>query len=74
MLSLSLSLSLSLTLSLSHSPVKFLVSTPYRLIYCLALSAWAGEIIRSVSDSSQFIRYKDNNVLDSIDFFSESPT
>ena len=52
-------------------PVKFLDSTRYRVIYCMALSAWAGDVLKSVSDSTQFIRHKDKALLDAFYFFSE---
>ncbi|XP_064405982.1 receptor for retinol uptake stra6-like [Halichondria panicea] len=55
-------------------PVKFLDSTRYRVIYCMALSAWAGDVLKSVSDSTQFIRHKDNALLDAFYFFILSPT
>ncbi len=37
----------------------------------MALSAWAGGVLKSVSDSTQFLRHKEQAVLDALYFFSE---
>ena len=58
--------------SLLHTrPIKFLDSSPFRLIYCAAMSAWAADILKNVSDSSKYYRAQDQAILDAFDFFSE---
>ena len=52
-----------------HSPVKFLDATPFRFIYCIVMSSLAGDLLKSVSDTTQYYRAEGYAVLDAFDFF-----